>query len=255
MSSGGRGRAIQAPGRLHLAGALPVRNVSASVVFRPLHPNAITPMQLRLRVPAVACLAIAAIAPSTAAQGTPEAVRRFAPFVSGGASVASRLPDGSGVHLELGLIRPLANGVSVRLEAARHVYGAVALAPCLIQDAAHCYQTMDRRVTAGIVSAVVSRPYRRGSLYLIGGAGVYGSRRVATRYPSCELGGACDNATYTLEMRATQPGVNGGIGAQVPLGTVSAFADLRVHYMVRTSPSGGPSNDYFLLPLTVGLRL
>jgi len=33
------------------------------------------------------------------------------------------------------------------------------------------------------------------------------------------------------------------------------FTDFRVHYMLRTSPSGGPSNDYFLLPLTVGLRL
>ena len=33
---------------------------------------------------------------------------------------------------------------------------------------------------------------------------------------------------------------------------MSAFADFRVHYMPRTAPSGGPSNDYFLLPITVG---
>jgi len=212
-------------------------------------------MSLRLIASAVACVASLAIARSMTAQGAPDTTHHFAPFVSGGASVASRLPDGNGMHLEVGVVRPLGNGFSVRLEGARHVYGAVAIAPCLIRDAAHCYQTLDRRVAAGIVSAAYDRPYRQGSVYLIAGAGVYGSRRVATRYPSCDVGGPCDNATYTLEMRATQPGVNGGIGAQMPVGRVSVFTDFRVHYMLRTSPSGGPSNDYFLLPLTVGLRL
>ena len=212
-------------------------------------------MPLRRLPAAVSSLAVAVIASSAAAQGTPVVARRFLPFVSGGTSVASRLPDGSGVHLELGLVRPLGRGVSVRLEAARHVYDAVVLAPCLIRDAAHCYRTLDRRVTGGIVSAALGYPYGRGSVYLIGGAGVYGSRRVATRHPTCDVGGPCDNATYTIVMRATQPGVSGGAGALMPLGKVAAFADFRVHYMLRTSPSGGPSNDYFLLPLTVGLRL
>jgi len=212
-------------------------------------------MQLRFLLPAIVGLATVALAPSGAAQGAPDAARPFVPFVSGGASLASRLPDAGGMHVELGVIRTLGHGFSLRLEAARHVYDEVGLAPCLIQDSARCYQTLDRKVSAGIVSAAYDHPAWRGSVYLIGGAGVYGSRRVATRYPSCDVAGPCDNATYTLEMRATQPGVNGGIGAQMPVGRVSLFTDVRVHYMFRTSPSGGPSNDYFLLPFTVGLRL
>jgi hypothetical protein len=212
------------------------------------------PMQLRLPIVAT-WLALAAFAPSASAQETPEPAHRFAPFVSAGTSVASRLPDGNGVHLELGVVRPLASWLGVRLEAARHLYAPVGLAPCLIQDAAHCYQTIDRQVTAGIVSATVSRSYGKGSVYLIGGAGVYGSRRVATRYPTCDVAAPCERATYTMTMRSTQPGVNGGIGGEIPLGRLSAFADVRVHYMLRTAPAGGPSNDYFLMPLTVGLRL
>jgi hypothetical protein len=212
-------------------------------------------MQLRVLVPSLFGLATFAVAPFASAQVAGQSASHFAPFVSGGASLASRLPDAGGMHLELGLIRPLGHGFSVRLEAAHHVYGEAALAPCLVQDASRCYQTMDRQVTAGIVDAMYSRPYRRGSVYLIGGAGIYGSRRVATRYPECDVGGPCDTATYTLTMRATQPGVNGGMGAEMPVGRVSLFTEFRVHYMLRTSPNGGPSNDYFLLPLTVGLRL
>jgi hypothetical protein len=143
-------------------------------------------MQLCLLLPAVAGLATLAIAPSGAAQDAPEAARHFAPFVSGGASLASRLPDAGGMHVELGVIRPLSHGFSL---------------------------------------------------------------------PTCEAAGPCDNSTYELEMRSTQPGMNGGVGAQMPLGKVSLFTDIRVHYMFRTSPSGGPSNDYLLMPLTVGLRL
>lgn len=212
-------------------------------------------MQLRLLLPAAVGLATLVIAPADAAQGAPEAARHFAPFLSGGASLASRLPDGDGVHLELGVIRLLGHGFSVRVEAARHVYAPVALAPCLIQDEARCYQTLDRQVTAGIVNAAYDRATSFGSIYLIAGAGVYGSRRVATRYPICDIAGPCDNSTYELEMRSTQPGMNGGVGAQIPLGSVSLFTDFRAHYMFRTSPGGGPSNDYFLLPVTVGLRL
>ena len=212
-------------------------------------------MQLRLPLAAATWLALAAIAAPAIAQDAPEPAHRFAPFVSAGTSAASRLPDGNGVHLELGVVRPLTSWLGVRLEATRHMYAPVALAPCLIQDAAHCYQTIDRQVTAGIVSATVGHSYGKESLYLIGGAGVYGSRRVATRYPACDVAAPCENATYTMAMRSTQPGVSGGVGGEIPLGRVSAFADLRVHYMFRTAPGGGPSNDYFLMPLTVGLRL
>ncbi|MFN2629340.1 MAG: hypothetical protein ABR569_11990, partial [Gaiellaceae bacterium] len=78
----------------------------------------------------------------------------------------------------------------------------------------------------------------------VAGAGVYGSHRVATRYPTCEIAGPCEHATYKLDIPATQPGVNGGVGTQLLLGAIPVFVDIRLHYMYRTSPGGGPSNDY-----------
>ena len=207
-------------------------------------------------VPTLVCLSLVLIASPCSAQGAPDTGRRFVPFVSVGASEASRLPDGPGFHVDAGVMRAMGHGVSLRLEATRHAYGEVPLYPCLFQDAQYCYQTLDRQVTAGIASVAYEHPIGTETVYLIAGAGVYGSHRVATRYPSCQVPNVCDDrGTYKLDIRATQPGVSGGVGVRRLLGTTPLFVDVRMHFIRRTSPSGGPSNDYFLVPVTLGVGL
>jgi hypothetical protein len=206
----------------------------------------------RALIPALSCIMLAATASHVGAQS--DSSRRLVPFVSLGASHAARGVDSPGAHIEAGFIRALGHGFSVRVEAARHSYGEVPVAPCLLQDSERCYQVVDRQVTAGIVNAVYGHSVRGTELYLISGMGVYGSHRVATRYPACQVAGPCETRTYKLDIRDTQLGVNGGIGAETPVRSVPLFMDLRVHYMYRTTPSGRPGNDYFLVPFTVGLR-
>jgi hypothetical protein len=90
--------------------------------------------------------------------------------------------------------------------------------------------------------------------YLIAGAGLYGSRRVATHYPECQPLGPCDRTTHTLQLRDRQFGASGGVGVDARVYGVPAFVELRVHYMYADTTAGEPSNDYFLIPLSVGLR-
>jgi hypothetical protein len=206
----------------------------------------------RALIPALSCIVLAATASRVGAQS--DSSRRLAPFLSLGTSSAGRGVDGPGIHVDAGFIRALGHGFSVRLEATRHAYGDAPVAPCLVWDSERCYQVVDRQVTAGIVNAVYGRPVGRAELYLISGMGVYGSHRVATKYPECQAAGPCETRTYKLHMRDTQFGVNGGFGAEMPVGSVPMFMDVRMHYTYRTAPTGKPGNDYFLLPLTVGVR-
>ena len=206
-------------------------------------------------VPVVVALALFAATSSGGAQSSTGAARRFTGLVSGGMSVASRLPDAHGGHLELGVRRALGHGFNFQLEAAGHSYGDVPIFRCLIQDAGRCYDSIDRRVIAGIVNAVYEHPLNRASVYLISGAGVYRSHRVARGESTCDVTVPCTIVAYSRDIRATQAGVNGGIGTQLRVLDASLFVDVRAHFVVRTSPKGGPSNDYMLLPFTVGIRL
>jgi hypothetical protein len=206
----------------------------------------------RALIPALSCIVLAAAAPHVGAQS--DSTRRLFPFISLGTSQAGRGVDGPGIHGEAGFIRALGHGFSVRVEAARHAYGEAPVAPCLLADSERCYQVVDRQVTAGIVNAVYGHSVGVTELYLISGMGVYGSHRVATRYPACQIAGPCETRTYKLHMRDTQFGVNGGFGAEMPVGSVPLFMDVRMHYTYRTTPTGKPGNDYFLIPFTMGVR-
>lgn len=210
----------------------------------------------------VSALAFACAVAPLPAQST-AATRSYGVLLSGGPSDAFRSVDTEGWHAAAALVRPLNQRLAARLELTGHTYGAVPVYPCLIQDSERCYQTLDRKVVAGIANlsyepmrARESGLYR--SLYLIGGVGVYDSRREATAYPDCELPGVCgDRSTHTMTIRDTQLGLNGGIGANLRVGPSQSafFVELRVHYARRSTPAGRPSNDYFLTPVSVGFRL
>jgi hypothetical protein len=202
-------------------------------------------------VPLLAFLGSVAIATPSAAQtdSVPHGL-----FFSGGASTASSGVDAEGWHWEAGINHRLSGNLGLRLEVTSHSYDEVEMYPCLIQDTARCYQTMGRKVLAGLAS-LTAQPFtiRQRRIYLITGLGIYGSDRQATRYSNCDLSdAACDRSSYRLHLRDTQFGLNGGIGLVERMGNVPVFMDFRVHYVRRNSPSPGPSNDYFLLPVTIG---
>jgi hypothetical protein len=206
-------------------------------------------------------LSLVAISAPLGAQSSREAGRGITLSAAFGPSTAARGVDASGAHGDVGIgYRSHSNGWGIVLEMAGHRYRDVPLYPCLVQDADRCYQTMRRRVSATIGSITYNLPTQLiashdAGAYLLAGIGSYGSRRVATRYPDCQPTGVCDRATYTLELRDRQIGASGGIGAEMRFDHVLVFAELRVHYAYRNTPRGTPSNDYFLVPLSVGLRL
>jgi hypothetical protein len=77
---------------------------------------------------------------------------------------------------------------------------------------------------------------------------------VATGYPDCQPGALCDGSVYKLEFRDTQWGWNGGAGFDFQIASLSAFYEMRVHYVYRDTPGGQPTNDYFLWPFSFGVR-
>ena len=203
---------------------------------------------------------LSAVAVPAAAQAIPSG-RGFELLLSGGPSQASRSVDAMGWFAEAGIARRLSSRVGVRLELAGHRYGAVPVYQCIVQDAERCYQTLGRDVIAGIANVVVQPMTARESgtyrgLYLIGGLGTYDSRRKATAYPDCEPSGECsDRDVRTMTLRDTQLGINGGIGFNVILGGSPVFTEMRLHYARPNSPANGPTNDYFLFPISIGFKL
>ena len=208
----------------------------------------------------VAVLLLAVTAPVSAQIEKAEHPRPFAISLSLGPTRAFRGVDAPGIQGQGGFEYKFTPAFGLRVEGTAHWYEQQPLYPCLIQDAFRCYQTIRRAVSAGVVSATyhISRfasDKGRTVPYLISGAGVYKSRRVATHYPDCQPSGACtDRATYKLEFRDTQLGWNGGAGLDFQLGPLPTFMEMRIHYVYRDSPQGQPTNDYFLWPLSVGFR-
>ena len=214
-----------------------------------------------VRIAPLSLTALTLFAATLTAQASRDTGRGITLSAALGPSAAAREVDASGAHGDLGIgYRAHSNGFGVRLEYTGHRYRDVPLYPCMVQDADRCYQTIRRRVTATIASVTYNLPTRllinhETSAYFLAGVGSYASRRVATRYPDCQPSGPClDRGTYTLELRDTQVGASGGIGAEVRVQRVLLFTELRVHYAYRDSPRGTPSNDYFLVPLSVGVR-
>jgi hypothetical protein len=177
-----------------------------------------------------------------------------------GPSHAFRGVDARGIEWQGGAEHALGRNFGLRLEGTGHWYAAQPLYPCMVQDAQYCYQTMRRSVSAGVLNATyqltgLATDKGRSVPYLITGVGIYRSRRLATHYPDCQPTDLCDQrATSTLEIRDTQLGWSGGVGANFDIGPVAAFSELRLHYIYRDTPSGQASNDYFLWPLSIGFR-
>jgi hypothetical protein len=183
----------------------------------------------------------------------------YAFSVAAGPTRAFRGVDAPGIQGQGGIALGLRHGFGLRLEGTGHWYEERPLYPCIVQDAARCYQTIRRAVVAGTLNATyhISRfasDKGRTVPYLISGLGVYRSRRVATRYSDCQPLGLCDRNIYKLELRDTQFGWSGGVGADFDLGSLAAFAEMRLHYVYSDKPGGQPSNDYFLWPLSLGFR-
>lgn len=208
----------------------------------------------------VAVLLLVVTSPARAQIGTTEQARPFAISLALGPTRTFRGVDAPGIQGQAGFEYKFTPSFGLRVEGTAHWYEQQPVYPCLIQDAFRCYQTIRRAVSAGVVSATyhVSRfaaDKGRTVPYLISGVGFYKSRRIATHYPDCQPGGACtDRNTYKLEFRDTQIGWSGGVGLDFQLGPLPAFGEMRVHYIYRDSPSGQPTNDYFLMPLSVGVR-
>jgi hypothetical protein len=177
-----------------------------------------------------------------------------------GPSAAARGVDASGMHYQGGIgYRARSNGFGVRVDMANHRSHDVPLYTCMVQDTEGCYQTIRRNVSATVASVTYNLPTRvvagyDAALYLLAGVGGYRSNRVATRYPNCLPDDLCFQTRSTLEMRDRQVGASGGIGAEVRVQKVLLFTELRVHYAYRDTPHGQPSNDYFLVPLSIGIR-
>jgi len=208
----------------------------------------------------VAALVLAVASPVRAQTDKTEQPRPFAISLALGPTHTFRGVDAPGVQGQGGFEYKFTPSLGLRVEGTAHWYEQQPLYPCMVQDAFRCYQTIRRAVAAGIVSGTwhISRfasDKGRTVPYVISGVGVYKSRRIATHYPDCQPSGVCtDRSTYKLEFRDTQIGWSGGAGLDFQLGPLPTFAEMRVHYIYRDSPSGQPTNDYFLMPLSVGVR-
>jgi len=212
-----------------------------------------------LRLIRVLSLILMATSATAMGQSATSQPRPFTFSAAVGPTRAFRGVDARGVQGQGGIALGPRHGFGLRLEGTGHWYEEQPLYPCIVQDVVRCYQTMRRAVAAGILSATyhMSRfatDKGRTVPYLISGVGIYRSRRIATRYTDCQPVGPCDRATYKLELRDTQFGWSGGVGAEFDLGSLATFTETRLHYIYRDSPGGQPSNDYFLWPLSVGFR-
>ena len=213
-----------------------------------------------MRFPARAVFLLLAVTSPSLAQTATSESRPFSFSLAAGPTRAFRGVDAPGVEAQGALSYRLGHGFGVRLEGAGHWYQQQPLYPCMVQDADRCYQTMRRSVSATLVSATYHVQHfatdnGHSVPYLITGIGMYESRRIATHYPNCQPLDLCfDREVYKWEMRDTQIGWSGGIGADFMLGPVPVFSEMRLHYIYRNTPGGQQSNDYFLWPLSVGLR-
>lgn len=212
-----------------------------------------------MRFARIVLLLVAATAPAFA-QSVVADQRPFTFSIAMGPTHAFRGVDAPGVQGQGAIEYNLQRGFGLRLEGTGHWYEQQPLYPCLVQDEVRCYQTIRRAVSAGVLSATYHMTRfadDKGHTvpYLITGVGIYRSRKIATHYPECQPVGLCaDRTTYKMEMRDNQFGWSGGVGLDFDLGSVRAFSELRLHYIYPDAPSGQPSNDYFLWPLSVGFR-
>jgi hypothetical protein len=201
------------------------------------------------------------VATSAAFAQAPAATQRpFTFSIAMGPTRAFRGVDAPGVQGQGAIEYKFQRGLGLRLEGTGHWYAQQPLYPCIVQDELRCYQTIRRAVGAGLLSATYHMTRFADDEghtvpYLITGVGIYRSRRIATHYADCQPSGLCaDPATYKLEMRDNQFGWSGGAGLDFDLGSLKAFGEMRLHYIYRDTPSGQPSNDYFLWPISVGFR-
>ena len=202
---------------------------------------------------------LVALAPPLLAQTVSES-RPIGFSIAAGPTHSFRGVDAAGAGVNGGISYRLGHDFGLKLEATGHWYQQQPLYPCMVQDADRCYQTMRRSVSAGVLSATYhlsrfARDKGRATPYLMTGVGIYESRRIATHYPDCQPPDLCaDRFVYKWEMRDTQFGWSGGLGLDFMLGPVATFTEMRLHYIYRDTPGGQPSNDYFLWPVSVGLR-
>ncbi|MEP6551723.1 MAG: hypothetical protein ABJB95_11100 [Gemmatimonadales bacterium] len=194
----------------------------------------------------------------TASAQTPTSPPRpYAFSVSAGPTRSFRGGDAPGIQGQAGVEYTLAHGFGLKLEGARHRYEQQALYRCVVLDGVNCYQAMRRDISTGVLSATyhISRfANDEGVPYLISGVGLYRTRHIATHYSTCQPADLCTDPSSTFETRNTQFGWSGGIGADFKLGPVPVLAEMRVHYIYRDTPTGQPSNDFFLWPFSIGVR-
>jgi len=211
----------------------------------------------RIAVVALLCATTGA-APVAAQTGGPS--KRYEIILAGGPSEASRSVDARGWHAEAGLARRLSNRFRAQLDLTGHTYGPVPVPPCLIQDSQRCYQELARRVVAGTASVSYQLlPVRQTGvfhgLYAVGGIGLYNSRRTATADSDCRVSGGCQGGdSYRMRLNDTQLGFNGGVGVRSLTPGSPLFAEVRLHFARRSTPANTPSNDYWLMPFSIGFR-
>jgi hypothetical protein len=214
-------------------------------------------------------LATAAAHVSYAAAQAPEqpAVHRTVAIrVGAGPTAFSGMEGGPvGGHGSVAITaHPVGSRFGVTAELLHERFAAQALYPCILVVSDRCVDSSERSVTAGVLSGsyYVTRATKAigavPTVYLIAGAGVYDSRRVAIQYPACVPDGLCAEQREQVTLRDTGVGVSGGVGAELEVRRVPLFMELRWH-RVKPSTSRDAAGDtrfgdYSLVPFTVGIR-
>ncbi len=201
---------------------------------------------LMIRLPGLALILAAALAPHAAAAQGPALSLNFG---AGPTLPRSRslTPLNTGFHAALGVNAKWADSpIAVRLEglydrfAFDHAYGVVC------GGVASCRR--DATITGVTANVVLNRVIRwrrqwAPSFYAIGGVGYYVSREPLRVYPPVAPG----NQTAYYFLSTTQDlGWNGGAGVRIPVGTVSLYLEFRMHVI------SGASVEF--RPLTLGLQ-
>ena len=208
---------------------------------------------------------LALVSRSLTAQATPATDRSPRKETELNLSLGSTLFSGSegnyaGLSAQGGIAYvPRGSRLGARADLLIHRFGTRDLYPCILQEGGVCFERSQRTVT-GFAIGLTFEPPRRTTAptaaapYLIGGVGVYGSRRDARHNVNCPSLGTCPSGDRRELMTDTDFGAHIGAGVRFTVSALDMMAEMRVHQPIWHAGPDRALRSYRLIPVSLGIR-
>jgi hypothetical protein len=141
---------------------------------------------------------------------------------------------------------------SIRLDVPVHLFGAEALAPCLVTVGRTCWQTLQRNVISYTLS--LQHAPGGGSAYFVVGPSVFQSARVLKVHSSCVPSSGCSQFSAERTLKNLDYGMSVGSGHTWKSGTSEFFLEARLYIPFTTDNGVDQLNNFKLLPVSFGIR-